>query len=190
MNKKALMATVDMDIQLQLQLNYIYLRNSRTMMAQTFNPLQPNQQLNIVSKFSPISSFQSEVSLGFVVEYKVLYFLADGTAPQLSPEAMDEMLAVASITAEFAVDYARPAGELAPTSDWLQQFGNSNAMLHTWPYWREYCHATMMRMSLPVMMVPLLRLVPAVPVAAPDVAVQVPVAKSRKKPMSRKPSTP
>lgn len=184
------MTAVDMDIHQQLELNYIYLRNSSTKMAQTFNPLQPNQQLNIVSKFSPTSSFQSDRSVGFVVEYTVLYFLADGAATQSAPEAMDETLAVARITAEFAVDYARPVGvELPPTSEWLKQFGNSGAMLHTWPYWREYCHATMMRMSLPVMMVPLLRLVPAAPDAALDAAAPVPEAKARKKPVPRKPRT-
>lgn len=191
MKKQAPMATVDVPPQreLELQLRYIYLRNSSTKMAQTFNPLQPNQQLHIVSKFSPLGSFQTGVSLGFVVEYTVLYFLADGAAPQSAPEAMDETLAVARINAEFAVDYALAAGALPPTSERLQQFGNGSAMLHTWPYWREYCHATMMRMSLPVMMVPLLTVVQAAPDAALDVAVPVPEVKARKKPMPRKPRT-
>ena len=186
------MATVDVPLQreLELQLRYIYLRNSSTKVAQTFNPLQPNQQLHIVSKFSPLGSFQSGMSLGFVVEYTVLYFLADGEGPQSAPEAMDETLAVARINAEFAVDYALAAGALPPTPEWLQRVGNGSAMLHTWPYWREYCHATMMRMSLPVMMVPLLTVVQAAPDAALDVAVPVPEVKARKKPMPRKPRTP
>lgn len=189
MKKQTPIATADAPLQPQLQLRSIYLRDSNTLMAQTFDPLQPNQQLHIVSKFAPSGCLDPGAPHRFAVDYTVLYFLADGATLPPAIEAMDETLAVARIAAQYAVDYVLAPGAPPPAPEWLKEFGSGNPVLHTWPYWREYCHATMLRMSLPVMMVPLLTLTHAAPNAAQDEAMPAPETPARKKPVPKNPKT-
>lgn len=61
---------------------------------------------------------------------------------------------IASITAKIAADYIIQDAEQL-TDEALQQWAGINTLLHTWPYWREYCQTTQMRMNLPAHLMPL-----------------------------------
>jgi hypothetical protein len=46
------------------------------------------------------------------------------------------------------------------TSEELQAFAETNALFNAWPFFREIIHATMARMNLPPIALPLFRLTP------------------------------
>jgi hypothetical protein len=62
----------------------------------------------------------------------------------------------------FELRYALPEG-LRPTSEEATAFSHTNAMLNSWPYWREFVQNTVARMNLPPLTLPLFRLVPPRP---------------------------
>jgi len=62
---------------------------------------------------------------------------------------------VAEISALFAADYLIETPE-TPSEEKLKQWAASNAVLHCWPYWREFCHSTLLRMNLPVTIIPMM----------------------------------
>ena len=46
------------------------------------------------------------------------------------------------------------------SSDELEGFGDVNAVFNAWPYWRELVQASLARMSMPPLTVPVFRVVP------------------------------
>ncbi len=62
---------------------------------------------------------------------------------------------IAEISARITADYLIEALEV-PAKEKLEQWAVSNALLHCWPYWRELCHSTLLRMNLPVTMMPMM----------------------------------
>ena len=63
------------------------------------------------------------------------------------------------VEASFQLLYALPE-ELKPTQREIRAFADSNAMLNSWPYWREFVQNTVSRMNLPPLVLPLFRLSP------------------------------
>lgn len=63
------------------------------------------------------------------------------------------------VKATFRLCYALPQG-LDPTQQEITAFSKTNAMLNSWPYWREFVQNTVTRMNLPPLVLPLFRLVP------------------------------
>lgn len=149
-----------------LNLRAIYLRESSTAFDDAFDPLKPGQELHIQSKFHPHSYFVSGEIAGdgsthvpqsytFLTDFETAYFLAsDG--PPAEPSTFDTKKAVARIKARIAADYLVKAGTPLLSEGEAQAWGGSAALVHTWPYWREYCHSTMLRMNMPVMLVPMM----------------------------------
>lgn len=149
-----------------LALRSIYLRESSTRFRDNFDPLKPGQPLLMQAKFAPISYFENvdipvddngivTRSYTFITGFEFSY-LAGPVDVSTASENVDDTDPVAKITAHIAVDYILTRGESLPTADRLQQWAGSAALLHAWPYWREFAHNTMLRMNLPVMMIPLL----------------------------------
>lgn len=141
-------------------------------MGDTFDPMIPGQQLNgmfrtvgghaICKEQTPENGEGSTIrSCTFVTHFEFRYTrtIEDGAVPQETEEGARE---VAEISADIAVDYLIGAPEM-PSQDDLQQWGSGNALVHAWPYWREYCHAAMSRMNLPVTLMPLLQVKPPEP---------------------------
>lgn len=62
----------------------------------------------------------------------------------------------------FELWYALPEG-LRPAPEEIRAFSRTNAMLNSWPYWREFVQSTVARMNLPPLTLPLFRLVPPSP---------------------------
>lgn len=151
-------------------LRSIYLRNSSTRIDDHFDPLIPGQHLDAVfrtgegrvdcreTKFAQQND-NSEIqvrSCTFTSRFEFAYTRqVNGDAP-LSDEEIEKLL-VAQITAEISVDYLvnLPA---FPGQDELSKWATGNVLLHAWPYWREFCHSTMLRMNLPVTMIPLVQI--------------------------------
>jgi hypothetical protein len=64
-----------------------------------------------------------------------------------------------TIQATFELLYRLPEG-VEGTSEELQAFAETNALFNAWPFFREIIHATMARMNLPPIALPLFRLTP------------------------------
>ena len=66
----------------------------------------------------------------------------------------------AEIQGTFELSYEIPDDE-SFSSDELEAFGEVNAVFNAWPYWRELVQASLARMSMPPLTVPVFRVVPA-----------------------------
>lgn len=155
---------------LNLALQAIYLRESHCRIAEGFNPTLPGTELMPVFRSAEgrvacnATTFHDENGehqvkwCGFVSRFQFAYVRAgsDGTFP---PDDELEQHIAAEISADIAADYTVVSGDFPEMED-LKRWGAQNVMLHSWPYWREFCQNTMLRMSLPVTMIPLINLGP------------------------------
>ena len=66
----------------------------------------------------------------------------------------------AEIRGAFELSYEIPEDE-SFSSEELEAFGEVNAVFNAWPYWRELVQASLARMSMPPLTVPVFRVVPA-----------------------------
>lgn len=163
---EAIMAPSDESVPL-FTLRGVYLRGSHISFENDFDPLLQGIQLtgthrianqmctlrvaNIEAEGAQPSSIRSAL---FVTKFEFRYL--DGA--KVFESATDGSLA--TVSAEFAADYLLNRPE-DPTQDEMNAWGASNVLLHTWPYWREFCHATLLKMSLPGAVMPMLVLEPA-----------------------------
>ena len=69
------------------------------------------------------------------------------------------------ITSTFELIYSLPE-EVEPTPAEINAFCKTNAMLNSWPYWREFVQNTIVRMNMPPLTLPLFRLMPMPPTTA------------------------
>lgn len=65
----------------------------------------------------------------------------------------------ADVRGTFELTYQVPKDETF-SSEELEAFGQINAVFNAWPYWRELVHASLARMSMPILTVPVFRLSP------------------------------
>ena len=65
----------------------------------------------------------------------------------------------AEIRGTFELTYEIPKDE-SFSSEECEAFGEVNAVFNAWPYWRELVQASLVRMSLPPLTVPVFRIVP------------------------------
>lgn len=176
-------------VQMPFNLRSIYVRDSSLSFAENFDPLTPGQQLVMQAEFNPDGYFPSGGTVQtaestspqaytFITAFEFVYLLASDTAPAGTDRAdvLDTSKAVAKITAKIAVDYVLTPGSPPLSKDHIDSWGHNAAVFHAWPYWREFCHSCMLRMNMPVLMVPLIVVGQAqVPVLSPP----EPVAKIR-----------
>ncbi len=185
-------------------LRSIYLRDCTTWMDKGFDPLLPGQDLSAVFRTGEgrvdcrestmkVNDGETKIhSCTFTTRFDFAYSkVTESNTPQSDDDI--EKAFVVKITAEVSVDYIINTPDF-PDAEMLHRWGNSNVMLHLWPYWREFCHSTMLRMGLPVTMIPLIQFS-----AGPDLAQQersdnstlsseksVPVVKARRASGSRR----
>lgn len=62
----------------------------------------------------------------------------------------------ATLEAEFVAEY-RITDSNIPDEEALSEFGQSNAMYHVWPYWREHVQNLASRARLPEIVLPMFR---------------------------------
>jgi hypothetical protein len=92
----------------------------------------------------------------FPLKFQFIYVrkAAESESVEGEPEKND---IEAEISATLEVCY-RVSGPVAPATDVLEHWAKQNVVLHAWPYWREFCHSSMARMNIPVVLMPLVRI--------------------------------
>ena len=76
----------------------------------------------------------------------------------------DEKELQAEIRGVFELSYRLPK-EAIFSSETLEAFANFNAVFNAWPYWREFVQASLTRMAMPPLTIPVFRVQPHVVVA-------------------------
>lgn len=136
-----------------LTLRTIYLRECSGSLAADFEPLKGGQKLaGQLRKFAAIcvrteftdTDGKTTPGLVFLTKFEFQYLHEE------DPERVAAML-----SATIATVYNLKEGaefDQAAAFAW----GESSALFHAWPYWREYAHATLARLNLPVALMPML----------------------------------
>ena len=76
--------------------------------------------------------------------------------------AGDEDELQAKISGTFELSYQIPDDE-SFSSEEIEAFAQVNAVFNAWPYWRELVQASLARMAMPVLTVPVFRVAPRDP---------------------------
>lgn len=153
-------------VPLPFSIQTIYFRSTLTNLVERFNPSIPNQQLFPIARnagvridckeLKTINEKQEEELVrlcAFTTMFEFAYMLTDGKPT--SNENEQEEAIVAKIRAEITAEYLISAPEF-PSEDLLKSWASNQVILHSWPYWREFCQSAMLRMNLPVVTLPLM----------------------------------
>ena len=152
-------------IQHPFSLRAVYLREGKQWMMDGFDPLLAGQPLHaqfrvaghkveIQESVQNMPDAEVIKSCRFITTFAFRYLRFTPDTPPKTQEDEQSSLVV-EISACIAVDYLIGVPEV-PTPEKLEQWAKGNAMLHCWPYWREFCHSTLMRMNLPITVMPLM----------------------------------
>jgi len=95
--------------------------------------------------------------------------------------AVEKLKIVASMSATLVADYLLADRADQPDAAVLENWLRGPSLAHIWPYWREFCHSTMLRMNLPVTIIPLMVMGPKPERPAPEELASPPTRKPRKK---------
>lgn len=147
-------------------LRAVYLREGKQWISDDFDPLLPGQQLFGQMKVAGHRVQVQEVventqdakaikSCRITMDFGFRYLSTKAEEPSEDDEGSKDL--VAEISACITVDYLLESSEIPPKEK-LDQWAKSNTLLHSWPYWREFCHSTLSRMNLPITMMPMLDL--------------------------------
>lgn len=144
----------------------IYLRQGRAVLRDGFDPTIPGQPLHAIHRSGsgkafittaqdkdtgqPVQFFTLQHDFEFI--YLVRETPIDSTE---SPPTLDD--ADAAVTMTVCVSY-QTIGETGITEQEIRELGEKSSLFLAWPYWREYCQSSLMRMGLPVFNVPLLNI--------------------------------
>jgi len=147
----------------RLDLQSIYLHASSSAFLNEFDPLIGNQQLSGQFRIDTLRVDKKSITENTATHQFLRYFIQAGMRYIKGIPSDDEMKneewvksnLASEITAIFCVEYLIKAEEEL-SNDEIKEFGRVNAPYHVWPYWREYCQNTCVRMSLPATMVPML----------------------------------
>lgn len=147
-------------------LRAVYLREGKQWMSDNFDPLIPGQQLSgqfmasghrieiqeMVENIPDATMIKScRVTSNFAFRY------LNTQKDMKLQEDEDSIHLVAEISARITVDYLIGISETPPQKE-LEHWASSSALLHCWPYWREFCHSTLLRMNLPIVMMPIMEI--------------------------------
>lgn len=144
-------------------LRAIYFRNCELKMADDFDPLIPGQELIglyradsravRVRTDTKIADNSVRRACSFISRFEFRYDKANSSSVnERDPE--DDSGLFAKITAEITADYI-VLGEDIPDQVSLHRWATTSALIHCWPYWREFAHSSMARMNLPLTVVPM-----------------------------------
>jgi hypothetical protein len=145
-------------------LRSVYCRAGKQWMAEDFDPMLVGQQLFGQFKSTPhridirevvANTPEAKPIRSCLISTNFQFRYLNTNQAMIAEEDGDEKNFVAEISACFAVDYLIETPE-TPPQEMLEQWASSNALLHCWPYWREFCHSTLLRMNLPVTIMPMM----------------------------------
>ncbi len=147
-------------------LRAIYIRSSHTELAKWFDPLavlaidgefrvlDGNVECRIQEIPTTDGKPGEQKTCVFTTRFEFRYTLHAGQESG-RPDG-DE---VAKIAADISADYLFNGDQFPPNEE-LHKWGQTNVLIHTWPYWREFCHNALSRMQLPVSLMPLVNILP------------------------------
>jgi hypothetical protein len=149
---------------LLFSLRSVYWREGKQWMSDEFDPMLPGQQIFGQFKASghrievreAVQNIPDAIPIRtclITTNFQFRYLNTQIEQPTTDEE--DGKYLVAEISARITVDYLIEGSE-TPPKEKLEQWAASNALLHCWPYWREFCHSTLSRMNLPVTMMPMM----------------------------------
>lgn len=151
-------------------LRAVYLRESACKLHEKFNPLIPG--LPLIGEFKihhnksiAITKATGVTAEGNTVEittcaYTTRFEFRYNVGAQEQFVGNHELKSgetAAEICIEMVTDFALNGDDI-PDDDIIRKFGESTALLVAWPYWREYCHSALAKMSLPIAVIPLMTL--------------------------------
>lgn len=85
---------------------------------------------------------------------KQLKVIAEFILKATRPDSESQMVVVRS---KFEIAYRLPE-HVNPSKEEIKAFSETNALLNSWPYWREFVQSSTVRMNLPPLTLPLFRL--------------------------------
>ena len=148
-----------------LAIEMIYLHSTNARICNGFDPLIPNQELigqyGINTKSCAVKERQEDSG----IKHKFLVYQTEARMRYLKAPIPDELksleneeqlnkLVAVEIEAVFVSEYVIKCTEELP-KDAVLEFGRINVPHQVWSYWREYCHSTCARMSLPISILPM-----------------------------------
>ena len=165
--KKKAASSPEPATRLPLVLRAVYVRKSSLVINGEFDPLLEGQRLNGTFTFNPDGYAVSEMPTGegqpdvtssitFNNQFNFVFHLGN-SQDQSAPLSPDQQKIAATISASISVNYLLTGDR--PEPEELEKYV-PNSMVQAWPYWREYCHSSMLRMQLPVVLAPLMLLTP------------------------------
>lgn len=83
-------------------------------------------------------------------------YITTKSLEQLTSDNNEQPDFIASIMAKISIDYEIDNGD-ALNEELTKEWGMTNCLLQAWPYWREFCQSSQLRMNLPPMIIPLYR---------------------------------
>lgn len=161
MNREALQKAIN-----HLSIQMVYLHSTDVRICNGFDPLIPNQELigqyNIAIKSCSLKEIKEDTGakhrfLVYQTEARMRYLkgpLPDEFKNDPNNDEQLEKLTASEIVAIFVSEYAITCDDELEQEAVLE-FGRVNVPHQIWPYWREYCHSTCARMSLPVSILPM-----------------------------------
>jgi hypothetical protein len=149
----------------KLALRAVFLKEGGISLDSDFDPLKAGQRLIGQFKSSPEAFLldceerpdSPEVvhACTYLTKFEFQYRVAAQDAANPPPN-IESLKMAATVTATFASVYIpTPGVVLSHGDDFLTAWGNT-ALMHQWPYWREFCHSMIGRMQLPAVLVPIL----------------------------------
>lgn len=138
-----------------LDIQQVYLAKGAINTSKEFSPtsfdhlLYESQHFVIVDaiKVSEIENVSEDNGTDSCISYIYEYFIDTGVrlVPKGTVNSVEDSDVLVEIEATFRNVYHCKI-ELEEES--LYEFGKQNALYHTWPYWREYIHATCARLGV------------------------------------------
>jgi hypothetical protein len=80
-----------------------------------------------------------------------------GAHPEQEKKPKDATTAVVAVNVSFELTYRIPEN-MSTSDEQLEEFARVNGVFNAWPYFREFVHASLARMGLPPLILPVYRL--------------------------------
>lgn len=136
----------------EFNLQGVFFRDCSSRFFQNFQQME--EQFDLHASFRVISCDTSLDEEKRSVEAKFSFeFAYLNSEPKKDDEEVTDP--ALSIKAEVVAIYLLGDAEM-PSEEELHGWAVRNSLLHVWPYWREYCHSTQLRMGAPLSIMPLM----------------------------------
>lgn len=80
-----------------------------------------------------------------------------GAHPAKEQKPKDTTTAIVAVNVSFELTYRIPEN-MSTSEEQLEEFARVNGVFNAWPYFREFVHASLARMGLPPLIIPVYRL--------------------------------